>query len=122
MHFYYPEHRNMPMADAMILVARNYERYKTEMREKEREEIARKAAKMADEITMREREPTQGGLEERVNPPNIQPLLNLLADGRYLTTEEIDKIIEYLRVKKERFLRGGDSLHGNMKNLYMQIL
>lgn len=110
------EHRNMPMADAMILVARNYERYKTEMREKEREEIARKAAKMADEITMREREPTQGGLEERVNPPNIQPLLNLLADGRYLTTEEIDKIIEYLRVKKERFLRGGDSLHGPVLN------
>ncbi|XP_078411537.1 nuclear receptor coactivator 5 isoform X2 [Cetorhinus maximus] len=110
------EHRNMPMADAMILVARNYERYKTETREKEREEVARKAAKMADEVIMREREPTQGGLEERGNPPSIQPLLNLLADGRYLTIEEIDKIIEYLREKKERFLRGGDSLHGSVHN------
>uniref|UniRef100_UPI00398E9DBE nuclear receptor coactivator 5-like isoform X2 n=1 Tax=Pristiophorus japonicus TaxID=55135 RepID=UPI00398E9DBE len=110
------EHRNMPMADAMILVARNYERYKTETREKEREEVARKAAKMADELILREREPTQGGMEERGNPPNIQPLLNLLADGRYLSIEEIDKIIEYLREKKERFLRGGDSLHGSVHN------
>ncbi|XP_038658973.1 nuclear receptor coactivator 5-like isoform X1 [Scyliorhinus canicula] len=110
------EHRNMPMADAMILVARNYERYKTETRDKEREEVARKAAKMADEVIMREREPTQGNLEERGNPPSIQPLLNLLADGRYLTIEEIDKIIEYLREKKERFIRGGDSLHGSVHN------
>ncbi|XP_043565994.1 nuclear receptor coactivator 5-like [Chiloscyllium plagiosum] len=110
------EHRNMPMADAMILVARNYERYKTETREKEREEIARKAAKMADEVIGREREPTQGAMEERGNPPGIQPLLNLLADGRYLTVEEIDKIIEYLREKKERLLRGGDSLHGSVHN------
>ncbi|XP_048464572.1 nuclear receptor coactivator 5 isoform X3 [Rhincodon typus] len=110
------EHRNMPMADAMILVARNYERYKTETREKEREEIARKAAKMADEFIGREREPTQGAMEERGNPPGIQPLLNLLADGRYLTVEEIDKIIEYLREKKERLLRGGDSLHGSVHN------
>ncbi|XP_072095628.1 nuclear receptor coactivator 5-like isoform X4 [Mobula birostris] len=110
------EHRNMPIADAMILVARNYERYKTETREKEREEVARKAAKMADEVIMREREPTQGGLEERGNPPSIQPLLHLLADGRYLSLEEIDKIIEYLREKKERFLRGGDSLHGSVHN------
>ncbi|XP_062897601.1 nuclear receptor coactivator 5 isoform X2 [Mobula hypostoma] len=110
------EHRNMPIADAMILVARNYERYKTETREKEREEVARKAAKMADEVIMREREPTQGGLEERGNPPSIQPLLHLLVDGRYLSLEEIDKIIEYLREKKERFLRGGDSLHGSVHN------
>ncbi|NWU99346.1 NCOA5 protein, partial [Upupa epops] len=107
------EHRNMPQADAMVLVARNYERYKTESREKEREEIARQAAKMADEAVLQERERpppieegTRGG-----HPPGIQTLLNLLADNRYLTAEETDKVINYLRDRKERMLRGStDSL------------
>ncbi|XP_053102648.1 nuclear receptor coactivator 5 isoform X2 [Hemicordylus capensis] len=105
------EHRNMPQADAMVLVARNYERYKTEVREKEREEIARQAAKMADETILQERErppPVEEGLRG-AHPPSIQALLNLLADNRYLTAEETDKIINYLRERKERQLRGGGS-------------
>ncbi|XP_032651449.1 nuclear receptor coactivator 5 isoform X2 [Chelonoidis abingdonii] len=107
------EHRNMPQADAMVLVARNYERYKTETREKEREEIARQAAKMADEAILQERE-RPPSIEEGVrggHPPGIQTLLNLLADNRYLTAEETDKVINYLRDRKERLLRGStDSL------------
>ncbi|KAJ6655532.1 hypothetical protein lerEdw1_005003 [Lerista edwardsae] len=111
------EHRNMPQADAMVLVARNYERYKTEVREKEREEIAKQAAKMADETILQERErPTaveegpRGG-----HPPGIQSLLNLLADNRYLTTEETDKIINYLRERKEWQLRASaDSLPASL--------
>ncbi|NXN95511.1 NCOA5 protein, partial [Rhinopomastus cyanomelas] len=107
------EHRNMPQADAMVLVARNYERYKTESREKEREEIARQAAKMADEAVLQERE-RQPPVEEGTrggHPPAIQTLLNLLADNRYLTAEETDKVINYLRDRKERMLRGStDSL------------
>ncbi|XP_030318765.1 nuclear receptor coactivator 5 isoform X1 [Calypte anna] len=102
------EHRNMPQADAMVLVARNYERYKTESREKEREEIARQAAKMADEAILQERErppPAEEGVRGG-HPPGIQTLLNLLADNRYLTAEEIDKVINYLRDRKERLLRG----------------
>ncbi|NWX12263.1 NCOA5 protein, partial [Aegotheles bennettii] len=111
------EHRNMPQADAMVLVARNYERYKTESREKEREEIARQAAKMADEAVLQERERPPPG-EEGVrggHPPGIQTLLNLLADNRYLTAEETDKVINYLRDRKERLLRGStDSLQPSM--------
>ncbi|KAM9120583.1 nuclear receptor coactivator 5 isoform 2-T2 [Pangshura tecta] len=107
------EHRNMPQADAMVLVARNYERYKTETREKEREEIARQAAKMADEAILQERErppPIEEGVRGG-HPPGIQTLLNLLADNRYLTAEETDKVINYLRDRKERLLRGStDSL------------
>ncbi|KAM9372180.1 nuclear receptor coactivator 5 [Phaethornis superciliosus] len=102
------EHRNMPQADAMVLVARNYERYKTESREKEREEIARQAAKMADEAILQERErppPAEEGVRGG-HPPGIQTLLDLLADNRYLTAEEIDKVINYLRDRKERLLRG----------------
>ncbi|MGH0143467.1 UNVERIFIED_CONTAM: hypothetical protein FKN15_078528 [Acipenser sinensis] len=37
--------------DAMVLVAHNYDLFKVENRDKEREEIARKAAKMADECS-----------------------------------------------------------------------
>ncbi|NXX14840.1 NCOA5 protein, partial [Podargus strigoides] len=111
------EHRNMPQADAMVLVARNYERYKTESREKEREEIARQAAKMADEAVLQERErppPVEEGVRGG-HPPAIQTLLNLLADNRYLTAEETDKVINYLRDRKERLLRGStDSLQAPM--------
>ncbi|NXE30010.1 NCOA5 protein, partial [Ardeotis kori] len=111
------EHRNMPQADAMVLVARNYERYKTESREKEREEIARQAAKMADEAVLQERErppPVEEGVRGG-HPPAIQTLLNLLADNRYLTAEETDKVINYLRDRKERLLRGStDSLQASM--------
>ncbi|XP_042321933.1 nuclear receptor coactivator 5 isoform X2 [Sceloporus undulatus] len=107
------EHRNMPQADAMVLVAKNYERYKVEVREKEREEIARQAAKMADETILQERErppPAEEG-SRMGHPPGIQSLLNLLADNRYLTAEETDKIINYLRERKERQLRAsGDAL------------
>lgn len=103
------EHRNMPQADAMVLVARNYERYKNECREKEREEIARQAAKMANEAILQER-------ERRGHPPAIQSLINLLADNRYLTAEETDKIINYLRERKERLLRSTtDSLPGELR-------
>ncbi|XP_005372532.2 nuclear receptor coactivator 5 isoform X1 [Microtus ochrogaster] len=108
------EHRNMPQADAMVLVARNYERYKNNCREKEREEIARQAAKMANEAILQERD--RGGPEEGGrggHPPAIQSLINLLADNRYLTAEETDKIINYLRERKERLLRSSaDSLPG----------
>ncbi|NXI36168.1 NCOA5 protein, partial [Galbula dea] len=111
------EHRNMPQADAMVLVARNYERYKTESREKEREEIARQAAKMADEAVLQERErppPMEEGVRGG-HPPGIQTLLNLLADNRYLTAEETDKVINYLRERKEQLLRGStDSLQAPM--------
>ncbi|NWT58598.1 NCOA5 protein, partial [Erythrocercus mccallii] len=106
------EHRNMPQADAMVLVARNYERYKTESREKEREEIARQAAKMADEAILQERErppPMEEGVRGG-HPPGIQTLLNLLADNRYVTAEEIDKVINYLRDRKERLRGSTESL------------
>lgn len=103
----------MPQADAMVLVARNYERYKTECREKEREEIARQAAKMADEAVLQERPPPADEGVRGGHPPGIQTLLNLLADNRYLTAKEIDKVINYLRDRKERLLRGStDSPQG----------
>ncbi|KAJ8260455.1 hypothetical protein GJAV_G00182380 [Gymnothorax javanicus] len=93
------EHRNMPMQDAMVLVAHNYDAFKVEHRDKEREEIAQKAAKMADDVLMREH-------DGEGHPISLQPAITLLAESRYLTLEELDGLIEYLRDKRERLVRG----------------
>uniref|UniRef100_A0A803JGT9 Nuclear receptor coactivator 5 n=1 Tax=Xenopus tropicalis TaxID=8364 RepID=A0A803JGT9_XENTR len=98
------EHRNMPLADAMVLIARNYERFKSETREKEREDIARQAAKMSADAILRERALLAEEVVRGPAPPGIQAVLGLLADNRYVTVEEIDKVIHYLRDKKERLL------------------
>lgn len=71
------EHRNMPMQDAMMLVAHNYDTYKVENREKEREEIARKAAKMADDVLLREP-------DRESHPISVLTAITLLSENRYL--------------------------------------
>ncbi|XP_063315245.1 nuclear receptor coactivator 5 isoform X3 [Pelobates fuscus] len=98
------EHRNMPLADAMVLVARNHEQFKSEARDKEREDIARQATKMSTDALLRERAPPMDEGLRGTHPPTIQPLLALLADNRYVTPEEMDKVILYLRDRKDRLL------------------
>lgn len=66
----------MPMQDAMVLVAHNYDTFKIENRAKERDEISRKAAKMADEVLMREHD-RQG------HPVSALTAITLLSEGRY---------------------------------------
>lgn len=66
----------MPMQDAMMLVAHNYDAYKVENREKEREEIARKAAKMADDVLLREP-------DRESHPISVLTPITLLAENRY---------------------------------------
>lgn len=73
--FILTEHRNMPMQDAMMLVAHNYDTYKIENREKEREEIARKAAKMADDVLLREP-------DRESHPVSLLTSITLLAENR----------------------------------------
>ncbi|XP_063071274.1 nuclear receptor coactivator 5 isoform X2 [Engraulis encrasicolus] len=94
------EHRNMPMEDAMVLVEQNFVAYKAEHRDKEREEIARKAAKMADDVLMRE-------LDTEAHPVSLLSTITLLSENRFLTPEELDRLQEYLRDKRERLVRGG---------------
>ncbi|KAM6979635.1 nuclear receptor coactivator 5 [Aplochiton taeniatus] len=93
------EHRNMPMQDAMVLVADNYDSYKVEHRDKEREEISRKAAKMADEVLIREP-------DRESHPVSLLPAITLLSESRFLTPEELDSLISYLRDKRDRMVRG----------------
>ncbi|KAJ4926666.1 hypothetical protein JOQ06_014415 [Pogonophryne albipinna] len=92
------EHRNMPMQDAMMLVSHNYDTYKVENREKEREEIARKAAKMADDVLLRE--PDREG-----HPVSVLTSITLLSENRFVTPEELDGLIAYLNDKRGRLLR-----------------
>lgn len=107
------EHRNMPLADAVVLVARSYERCKLEIREKERENIARQAAKMADDIILQERD-RLADVGRPAHPPGIQSLLSLLVENRYLTVDELDKLINYLMEKKERIRGPSDPLQSQL--------
>uniref|UniRef100_A0A3Q3JDL0 Nuclear receptor coactivator 5 n=1 Tax=Monopterus albus TaxID=43700 RepID=A0A3Q3JDL0_MONAL len=79
------EHRNMPMQDAMMLVAHNYDSYKIENREKEREEIARKAAKMADDVLLREP-------DRESHPVSVLTTITLLSENRYWTVLFVESI------------------------------
>lgn len=96
------EHRNMPMQDAMVLVAHNYDAYKVEHRDKERDEIARKAAKMADDVLLREP-------DRESHPISQLTTITLLTENRFVTPEELDSMILYLKDKRERLVRGSDA-------------
>ncbi|XP_059426369.1 nuclear receptor coactivator 5 isoform X1 [Carassius carassius] len=93
------EHRNMPMQDAMVLVAHNFDSFKVEHRAKERDELVRKAAKMADEVLMRK--PDREG-----HPASVLTHITLLSEGRFMTPEELARLIDYLRDKRDRLVRG----------------
>ncbi|KAM7402448.1 hypothetical protein PAMP_017690 [Pampus punctatissimus] len=98
------EHRNMPMQDAMMLVAHNYDAYKVENREKEREEIARKAAKMADDVLLREP-------DRESHPISVLTTITLLSENRFVTPEELDGLVAYLKDKRARLLRSATDPH-----------
>ncbi|KAL7891708.1 hypothetical protein AOLI_G00011840 [Acnodon oligacanthus] len=105
------EHRNMPMQDAMVLVAHNFDSFKVENRTKERDEIARKAAKMADDVLMREH-------EREGHPVSLLTAITLLSEGRFLTPDELSRLISYLQDKRDRLVRGStDSLGPHSSNI-----
>ncbi|XP_064599452.1 LOW QUALITY PROTEIN: nuclear receptor coactivator 5-like [Liolophura sinensis] len=83
------EHRNMPLDDAMSLVARSFDRYVQSVREK--------AAPPP--------RPAPGPAPFITPEPGISYLLNLLADNRQLTVVELDKVISYLTERRNK-LRG----------------
>lgn len=95
------EHRNMPMEDALSLVSRNFEAYVKELREKA---LAPPTPAPAPAPT-----PAPAALAPS-KPDFIAPdaqmsyLLNLLADNRHLTAEELDKVVQYLRERRDRII------------------
>ncbi|XP_007887624.1 nuclear receptor coactivator 5 [Callorhinchus milii] len=95
------EHRNMPLDDALDLISREHKRVYGEQQEKERLEIAYKAASLADDYLHREYYE-----ETHIVPSNIRHLLFLLGDGKHLYPEEMQKIAEYLGQRKEQYEAG----------------
>ena len=112
------EHRNMPSDDAMSLVARNFERYLQVLKEKNAGHAATAApstASPSQSITPPLTEtlpPSCPSPEPNLTSPHqqslpflppsaeIRYLLDLLADSRYLTLEELDKVLDYLNERK----------------------
>ncbi|XP_013776947.1 nuclear receptor coactivator 5-like [Limulus polyphemus] len=83
------EHHNMPLDDALKLVARNFHEYTLSLRF-----LNQKTEKKEPQVLTR-RSPT---------PPDrdIGFLLNLLADGKHLTMRELDKIMKYIQDRKDK--------------------
>ncbi|XP_048752410.2 nuclear receptor coactivator 5-like isoform X3 [Ostrea edulis] len=91
------EHRNMPVDDALTLVGRSFETYVQTAREKTA------AAAPPPERGAPAAPPTARAPPPFLPPgPDITYLLNLLADNRQLTIEEIDKVIGYLRERRDK--------------------
>uniref|UniRef100_A0A1E1XA81 Putative nuclear receptor coactivator 5 strongylocentrotus purpuratus n=1 Tax=Amblyomma aureolatum TaxID=187763 RepID=A0A1E1XA81_9ACAR len=83
------EHRNMPLDDSLKLVARHF-----------REQV--------------EAQQTAAGGPDRLGPDReLQFLLKLLVDSKYLSIPELDRVIKYLteRRDKQLMLERGESAH-----------
>ncbi|XP_044126058.1 nuclear receptor coactivator 5-like [Bufo gargarizans] len=86
-------HRNMPMEDALALVVKAFGKIFGEREQQERNEISHKAADLADDYLERE-------LYQSYNVPlDIRHLLFLLSDGKYLYSEELNSISDYLKTR-----------------------
>ncbi|XP_071091917.1 nuclear receptor coactivator 5-like [Haliotis cracherodii] len=98
------EHRNMPVEDAMSLVGRSFEKYVQTLKEKAAGAAAPAAAAAA--VAAPVATPAAGARPPPFLPPSkeVSYLLNLLADNRQLTLEELDKIIMYLRDRRDKMI------------------
>ena len=89
----------MPLDDAIDLVVSSFESYIQSQREKAAAPPAATTAAVPGSATAR-----------AAPPPFIPPssdvsyLLNLLADNRQLTVEEIEKVVDYLQERKNKML------------------
>lgn len=88
------EHRNMPLEDAMKLVASSFEKYIQTQREK----AAVPPAGVPSAA------PAAGAPPFLPPSADIAYLLNLLADNRQLTIVELGKVIDYLKERKDKLM------------------
>ena len=83
----------MPLDDAIVLIARNFEAYMLELREKATAPVVA---------------PTPVAPKKDFIPPDQHTvyLFNLLADSRFLTVEELDRVISYLQSRRHQLADG----------------
>ena len=94
----------MPLDDALSLVARSFEKFL----QAEKEKVAALSSGTAATTVTAPIVPSVGGQLGAASflppPKEISYLLNLLADNRQLTADELDKVIIYLKERKEKML------------------
>ncbi|GFN92386.1 nuclear receptor coactivator 5 [Plakobranchus ocellatus] len=95
------EHRNMPLNDAITLIRRSFEQYVETLRVKASGAAGTSSTKGASAIT------SGAGAAPRVFLPPTQEvtyLLNLLADNRALTVDELNQVIKYLEERRNKLI------------------
>ncbi|XP_007438006.1 nuclear receptor coactivator 5-like [Python bivittatus] len=89
-------HRNMPMEDALALIAKEFEKIFAEHEQQQRTEISHRAADLADDYLERQ-------LYESYHVPlGIRHLLFLLSEGKHLYVEELNSISDYLKTRRNK--------------------
>uniref|UniRef100_A0A8D0BD29 Nuclear receptor coactivator 5-like n=1 Tax=Salvator merianae TaxID=96440 RepID=A0A8D0BD29_SALMN len=89
-------HRNMPMEDALGLIAKAFENICAEREQQERTEISHKAADLADDYLERDH------YQSYHVPLGIRHLLFLLSEGKHLYVEELNSISDYLKTRRNK--------------------
>uniref|UniRef100_A0A670K243 Uncharacterized protein n=1 Tax=Podarcis muralis TaxID=64176 RepID=A0A670K243_PODMU len=89
-------HRNMPMEDALALIAKAFEKICPEREQQERTEISHKAADLANDYLERD-------LYDSYHVPlGIRHLLFLLSEGKHLYMEELNSISDFLKTRRNK--------------------
>ncbi|KAJ7311841.1 hypothetical protein JRQ81_006153 [Phrynocephalus forsythii] len=89
-------HRNMPMEDALALIAKEFENINPAREQQERTEISHKAADLADDYLERE------VYKSYHVPLGIRHLLFLLSEGKHLYAEELSSLSDYLKTRRNK--------------------
>ncbi|XP_053127006.1 nuclear receptor coactivator 5-like isoform X2 [Hemicordylus capensis] len=89
-------HRNMPMEDALALIAKEFKNIFGGREQQERTEISHKAADLADDYLER------AVYESYHVPLGIRHLLFLLSEGKHLYLEELNSISDYLKTRRNK--------------------
>lgn len=84
----------MPVDDAITLVTRSFDKYMLEKQER----MSKEATSPEDSVAKK--------APDFLRPTaNTLYLLNLLADNRYLTVDELDTVLDYLQLRRDRLVK-----------------